>query len=125
MTDAIHPSNARRLGTAAVLAGLVLAIPATVAAAGSATPGVSQAGIWAQTGHAAVPPPVPVPPHCDNDSCSDDNSAGTDCNDANAPVDECGNHDETGGGPGVADAGAFYQASASSLAYIELPLAGA
>ncbi|MFE3955855.1 hypothetical protein ACFXPS_16900 [Nocardia sp. NPDC059091] len=123
MTNETYRSTTRQLFTAFVLAGVVMAVPATAAvpalAAPSAAPGVVQVDrTWGWVGNAAEPVPPPVPPHgCDNENCGESGGGENTCTDPSQTGNGCsdnGEHGGTGGGPGVAEARGIHYTTATS-----------
>ncbi|GAB3210844.1 hypothetical protein [Nocardia tengchongensis] len=123
MTNETYRSVTRQLFTTFVLAGVVMAVPATAVPA-MATSGtasgvmqVDQTRGW--SGNHAEPVPPPVPPHgCDNPECGQSDEGQKTCTDPSQTGNGCtdnGEHGGTGGGPGVANARGIQDAPGTSL----------
>ncbi|MFF0631250.1 hypothetical protein ACFYTS_01975 [Nocardia sp. NPDC004151] len=126
MTNETYRNVTRQLFTPFVLAGVVMAFPATAAvpavAASDAVSGVVQvdrAGGWSGNLAEPVPPPPPVPPHgCDNENCGESDGGEKTCTDPSETGNGCtdnGEHGGTGGGPGVAEARGIHDATSTPL----------
>lgn len=125
MTNETSRNVTRQLFATFVLAGVVIAVPATAAvsaaAASSASSGVVQVDRpsgWSGNYAEPVPVPPPVPPHgCDNQNCGESNEGEKTCTDPSETGDGCtnnGEHGGTGGGPGVANARGIHDATGTS-----------
>lgn len=115
MTIETHRNVTRQLFTTFVLAGVVMAVPAT-----AAVPAVVASSGASGVVHAEpVGPPPPVPPHgCDNENCGENDGSQKTCTDPSETGDGCsdnGEHGGTGGGPGVANARGIHDATGTSL----------
>ncbi|MFD6350440.1 hypothetical protein [Nocardia tengchongensis] len=126
MTNETYRNVTHQLFTTFVLAGVVMAVPATAAvpamAASSAAAAVMQvdrSSGWSGNHAEPVAPPPPVPPHgCDNQNCGESDGGEKTCTDPSETGDGCtdsGEHGGTGGGPGVANARGIHDATGTSL----------
>ncbi|MFE3759583.1 hypothetical protein ACFXO9_35225 [Nocardia tengchongensis] len=126
MTNETYRNVTHQLFTTFVLAGVVMAVPATAAvpamAASSAAAAVMQVDRpsgWSGNHAEPVAPPPPVPPHgCDNENCGESDGGEKTCTDPSETGNGCtdsGEHGGTGGGPGVANARGIHDATGTSL----------
>lgn len=117
MTNETYRNVMRQLFTTFVLAGVVMAVPATAAGPAVATASASSGVVQVAE---PVPPPPPVPPHgCDNENCGEGGGGEKTCTDPSETGNGCtdnGEHGGTGGGPGVAEARGIHDGTGTSPA---------